>query len=37
MRASEVQKLVEAGFEYVCNHHETMLFRKRKLARAFSA
>jgi integrase len=26
----EAQKLVEAGFEYVCSHDETMLFRKRK-------
>jgi len=24
------EKLVEAAFEYVCNHNETMLFRKRK-------
>ena len=30
MHAGEVQKLVEAGFEYVCSHDETMLFRKRK-------
>jgi hypothetical protein len=26
----EAQKLIEAGFEYVYNHNETMLFRKRK-------
>ena len=26
----EAKKLVEAGFEYVCNHNDTMLFRKRK-------
>jgi hypothetical protein len=26
----EAQKLVEAGFDYVCSHNETMLFRKRK-------
>ena len=26
----EAKKLIEAGFEYVCNHNETMLFRKRK-------
>jgi hypothetical protein len=26
----EAQKLVEAGFEYVCNHENVMLFRKRK-------
>lgn len=26
----EAQKLIEAGFEYVCTHNETMLFRKRK-------
>jgi hypothetical protein len=26
----EAQKLVEAGFYYVCSHDETMLFRKRK-------
>jgi len=29
----EAQKLVEAGFEYVCSHNETMLFRKRKSTR----
>jgi len=23
-------KLLEAGFEYVCNHNNVMLFRKRK-------
>jgi nitroreductase len=34
MRVNEAKKLVEAGVEYVCNHHEIMLFRKRKLARA---
>jgi hypothetical protein len=26
----DARKLVEAGFEYVCSHGETMLFRKRK-------
>jgi len=26
----DARKLVKAGFEYVCNHNETMLFRKRK-------
>ncbi len=26
----EAKKLIEAGFEYVCSHKETMLFRKRK-------
>jgi hypothetical protein len=26
----EAKKLVEAGFEYVCNHNDTMIFRKRK-------
>jgi hypothetical protein len=26
----EAKKLIEAGFEYVCSHSETMLFRKRK-------
>lgn len=26
----EAKKLIETGFEYVCNHNETMLFRKRK-------
>jgi hypothetical protein len=26
----EAQKLIEAGFEYVCSHGETMLFRKKK-------
>lgn len=26
----EAQKLVEIGFEYVCNHGDVMLFRKRK-------
>jgi hypothetical protein len=30
MHSGAVQKLVEAGFEYVCSHDETMLFRKRK-------
>lgn len=24
------KKLVEAGFEYVCDHKDEMLFRKRK-------
>ena len=26
----EAKKLIEAGFEYVCSHDETLLFRKRK-------
>lgn len=26
----EAQKLIEAGFEYVCSHRDEMLFRKRK-------
>jgi integrase len=26
----EARKLLETGFEYVCSHNETMLFRKRK-------
>jgi hypothetical protein len=26
----EAKKLIEAGFEFVCSHNETMLFRKRK-------
>jgi len=26
----EAQKLVEAGFEYVCDFEDTKLFRKRK-------
>lgn len=26
----QARKLIEAGFEYVCTHNETMLFRKRK-------
>jgi len=26
----EAQKLIESGFEYVCNHENVMLFRKRK-------
>jgi hypothetical protein len=26
----EAKKLIEGGFEYVCNHENTMLFRKRK-------
>jgi hypothetical protein len=26
----EAKKLIEVGFEYVCNHDEKMLFRKRK-------
>jgi hypothetical protein len=26
----EAKKLIEAGFEYVCSHNETLLFRKRK-------
>jgi len=26
----EAEKLIEAGFEYVCSHNETMLFRRRK-------
>jgi len=27
---TEAQKLVEAGFEYLCTHQNHMLFRKRK-------
>jgi len=26
----EAKKLMEAGFEYICNHNGVMLFRKRK-------
>jgi hypothetical protein len=26
----EAKKLIEAGFEYICNHENVMLFRKRK-------
>ena len=26
----DTQKLIEAGFEYVCSHENLMLFRKRK-------
>jgi len=26
----EAKKLIEGGFEYVCNHENVMLFRKRK-------
>ena len=26
----EAKKLVETGFEFVCTHNNTMLFRKRK-------
>ena len=26
----EAKKLIEAGFEFVCSHNDTMLFRKRK-------
>ena len=26
----EAQELIEIGFEYVCNHENVMLFRKRK-------
>jgi integrase len=26
----EAKKLIEAGFEYVCNHENVMIFRKRK-------
>jgi hypothetical protein len=26
----EAKKLIEAGFEYVCDHENMMLFRKRK-------
>ena len=26
----EAKKLIEAGFEYVCSHNDTMIFRKRK-------
>jgi hypothetical protein len=29
-KADETKKLIEAGFEFVCSHNETMLFRKRK-------
>jgi integrase len=27
---NEAKKLIEAGFEFVCSHNETMLFRKRE-------
>jgi hypothetical protein len=27
---NEAKKLIEAGFEFVCSHNETILFRKRK-------
>ena len=30
----KAKKLIEAGFEYVGSHNETMLFRKRKWARS---
>jgi hypothetical protein len=26
----EAKKLIEAGFEFVCSHNDTMLFRKKK-------
>jgi len=26
----EARQLLETGFEYVCSHNETMIFRKRK-------
>jgi hypothetical protein len=26
----EAKKIIEAGFEYVCNHKDVMIFRKRK-------
>jgi integrase len=26
----EAKKLIESGFEYICNHENVMLFRKRK-------
>jgi len=26
----EARSLIEAGFEYVCTHQDTMVFRKRK-------
>lgn len=26
----DAQKLIDAGFEFVCNHENVMLFRKRK-------
>jgi hypothetical protein len=26
----ETKMLIEAEFEYVCDHNETMMFRKRK-------
>jgi len=29
-KVEEAQKLVEAGFEFVCNFEEIKLFRKRK-------
>lgn len=28
--ADEAKKLIEVGFEYVCNHGDVMIFRKRK-------
>lgn len=28
--AEEGEKLIQAGFDYVCTYNETMLFRKRK-------
>jgi hypothetical protein len=31
-----ILELRRAGFEYVCSHNETMLFRKRKWERATS-
>jgi hypothetical protein len=29
-KVDEAKKLIEAGFEYVCSHNETMLLRRRK-------
>ena len=29
-KTEEACKLIEEGFEYVCNHEGSMLFRKRK-------
>jgi integrase len=29
-KVEEAQKLIEAGFEYICTYDESMLFRKRK-------
>jgi Tat protein secretion system quality control protein TatD with DNase activity len=27
----EARKPIEAGFEYVCSHNETILFKKKKI------